>query len=227
MPPVSGVGTRMLIEMWADVVCPWCYLGKRRLESALAGFDQADNVDVRWRSFQLDPAAPTSSPDDPAGTAGHLADKYGVDLTQAHAMNGRVTALAAEEGLPMRLDRARPANTLDAHRLIQEAARRGVQGAMAERLMRAYFAEGERVDEPGTLLRLSADAGLDEAAARAVLESELHADQVRADQAEAAALGATGVPFVVLDRRLGVSGAQPVEVFRTALSRAWAGRVQA
>ena len=214
----------MLVEIWSDVVCPWCYIGKRRLEGALSNFDHADEVRVSWRSFQLDPSAALSRPEDAPGTAERLAAKYGVDLAQARAMNARVTSVAAEEGLAFRLDSARGANTMDAHRLLHEAAAHGLQDSLKERLLRAYFTEGERVDDDETLLRLAKEARLDAATASAVLDGDAHTDAVYADQAEAAALGATGVPFVVVDRRYGVSGAQPVEVFVRALEKAWGER---
>ena len=214
----------MLIEIWSDVVCPWCYVGKRRLESALAAFEHADEVEIRWRSFQLDPTAPRSGADDPPGTAGRLSRKYGVDLEQAQAMNDRVSSMAAAEGLDFHLDRARGTNTADAHRLLHEAAAHGLQGALKERLLHAYFTEGERIDDRDVLTRLSIESGLEAATVSRVLESGEHGDAVRADQNEAHALGATGVPFTVVDRRYGVSGAQPVEVFTAALERAWANR---
>lgn len=214
----------MRLDIWSDVVCPFCYIGKRRVEAALLRFEHADEVRLTWHSFQLDPAAPRSGTNDPPGTARVLAAKYGVDIEQARAMNARVTSMAAGEGLDFRLDSARRGNTLDAHRLLHEAAAHGFQGALKERLLRAYFTEGERIDDRGTLLRLAADAGLDGEVAAAVLDGDRHADAVYADQAEAAALGATGVPFVVLEQRYGITGAQSVEVFLSALERAWAER---
>lgn len=214
----------MRVDIWSDVVCPWCYIGKRRLEAALSNFEHADEVRLTWRSFQLDPSAAPSIPDDAPGTAARLAAKYGVDLAQAQAMNARVTSVAAGDGLDFRLDSARSSNSLDAHRLLHEAAAHRLQAALKERLLRGYFTEGERIDDHDTLLRLATEAGLDGPRVTAVLDSDLHADAVRADQTEAAALGVTGVPFVVVDWRYGVSGAQPVEVFVSALEEAWASR---
>jgi len=215
----------VLIEIWSDVACPFCYVGKRHLEAALADFDHRDEVEVRWRSFQLDPSAARSTPDDPPGTARLIAAKYGMPLEQAEAMNDRVTAMAAEAGLDFHLDAARQANTLDAHRLLHEAARHGAQDALKERLLRAYFTDGERVDDSTLLTRLAVEAGVPQEATERVLGSGEHADAVQADQSEAAALGATGVPFVVVDRRYGVAGAQPVQVFTRTLEQAWAERV--
>lgn len=209
----------MQVEIWSDVVCPWCAIGKRRFETALAGFEHAADVEVRWRSFELDPAAPRTV----VGSATRrLADKYGVPLAEAEAMQQRVTDTAAADGLEFRLDLARPGNTVDAHRLLHLAADRGRQGELKDRLLRAYFAEGEPIGDPGTLARLAADAGLDAAEARSVLDSDRYLAEVRADQAQARALGITGVPFFVLDRRYGVSGAQPVEVLLGVLRQAYA-----
>ena len=212
----------MLIEIWSDVVCPWCYIGKRRLEQAVDAFPHRDDVEVRWRSFQLDPTAPVSSSDDAPGTAERLAVKYGVDLQQAHAMNARMSEVAAGEGLEYHLDQARGTSSLDAHRLLHEAAEHGLQDALKERLLKAYLSEGERIDDAAVLARLATEAGLDPDVVARVLGSDAHTGAVRGDQDEARVLGITGVPFVVVDRRYGVSGAQPVEVFATALERAWA-----
>jgi predicted DsbA family dithiol-disulfide isomerase len=215
----------MKVEIWSDVVCPWCYVGKRRLERALAAVPWRAEVELRWRSFQLDPSAPRSGPDDPAGTAPRLAAKYGTDLAGAHRMNARMEGEAAREGVEMRLDRARGTATLDAHRLAHEARAHGVEDAVTEALMRAYFTEGRRIDDPEVLADVTTGAGLPAERAAAVLGSDAHAAAVRAEHAEAVALGATGVPFVVLDRRYGVAGAQPVEVFLQALERARADAV--
>ena len=208
----------MQVEIWSDVVCPWCAIGKRRFEAALAGFAHRDEVEVRYRSFELDPGAPRVVE---GNATARLAEKYGVPYAQAEAMQQRVVDAAAGDGLDFRFDRARPGNTFDAHRLLHLAADRGRQAELKERLLLAYFTEGEPIGDPDTLVRLAAAAGLDEAEARAVLASDAYRAEVREDQATARALGITGVPFVVLDRRLGVSGAQPVEAFAAALEQAY------
>jgi predicted DsbA family dithiol-disulfide isomerase len=210
--------TQLAVEIWSDVVCPWCYIGKRRFESALAQFEHRDEVGLRWRSFELDPDAPRIA--EVTGPE-RLAAKYGVSLEQARAMNANVTGIAAGEGLEYRLDRTRGGNTFDAHRLIQLAADEGIQDAVKERLMRGYFAEGEPIGDHDALARLTADAGLDPGAARALLAGDAHADSVRADEQLARQLGITAVPFFVLDRRYGVSGAQPAEILLGALQQAW------
>ena len=218
----------MLIEIWSDVVCPWCLVGKRRLEAALAEFDHADDVTVRWRSFQLDPSAPVSDPDVPGDHAAHLGEKYGGGREAGLAMLDQMTQVAAQDGLEFRLDRATGRNTLDAHRLLHAAASAddgyALQGELKERLLQAYMRDGERIDDPSVLERLAVEAGLDADVVREVLSCDVYAGEVAADQAEAAAMGAHGVPFVVLDRRYGVSGAQPVDVFTRALEQAWADR---
>jgi predicted DsbA family dithiol-disulfide isomerase len=201
------------------VVCPWCYIGKRRFEAALAQFAHRDAVAVLWRSFELDPHAERKFP----GTLDELlARKMGGGIKRAAVANARVTALAAEVGLEYHLDRAQPGNTFDAHRLLHLAAAHGLQGAMQERLMRAYFTEGLPVGDAGTLLGLSAEVGLDAEEARAILEGDAYTDEVRADEELAGAYGISGVPFFVLGEHYGVSGAQPAEVFSQALAAAWA-----
>ena len=214
----------MNVEIWSDIACPWCYVGKRRFEAALAGFEHRDDVTVTWRSFELDPAAPRERGVDGAT---HLAEKYGTSREQAVAMQQRMTDVAAEDGLEFRFDIARGGNTFAAHRLIHEAAAHGHQAAAQERLMRAYFTEGEPISDPETLARLIAEVGVDPEDARAAAFSDRHGDAVREDELLAQRLGIQGVPFFVLDRRYGVSGAQPPAVLLDALERAWAERAAA
>ncbi|MEX5633390.1 DsbA family oxidoreductase [Parafrankia sp. FMc2] len=207
----------MKVEVWSDVVCPWCYIGKRRLEKALASYEHAGEVEVVWRSFQLDP---TQRRGENLPTSQMLASKYGVSPAEATAMNDRVTALAAEEGLAYRLDLAVTANTLDAHRLIHFAATRGLADAAQDRLLRAALVDGAAVDDPDTLVRLAAEVGLPADATREALDGGAYAEDVRADLEQARALGIRGVPFYAVDRTYGVSGAQPVETLLDLLRRA-------
>ena len=211
----------MRVEIWSDVVCPWCYVGKRRFEAALDRFEESGRVEVVWRSFELDPSAPVTSDVD---LVGHLAAKYRVSRDEARAMNDRVTALAAGEGLDMRLDIAHRGRTFDAHRLLHLAAERGLQGELKERLLAAYQTEGEPIADPEALARAAVAVGFDEVEARAVLAGTAYADAVRSDQEEARRLGVTGVPFFVFDRRYAVSGAQSGDVLLEALRRAWSER---
>jgi predicted DsbA family dithiol-disulfide isomerase len=208
----------MNVEIWSDVVCPWCYIGKRRFETALADFAHRDDVDVVWRSFQLDPNAAPTSDGDPID---RLAAKYGMSRADAEAAQARVTANAATVGLDFHLDTARTGNTFDAHRLIHYAHQLGKQDAMKERLMAAYFVEGEPIGEHDALVRLASDVGLDPAAARNVLDSGAYSAEVRHDEAEARQIGITGVPFFVVDRAYGISGAQPSELILATLDKAW------
>lgn len=207
----------MQIEIWSDVICPWCYIGKRRFETALADFAQGDDVQVIWRSFELDPNAPQQYP----GTLeDRLARKYGVSPQEAAAMNARVTGVAAEIGLEYHLENARPGNTFDAHRLLHFAAARQLGDRATERIMHGYFSEALPVGDRAALARLAPEFGIAESDALAMLESDAYADAVRADEARAAAFGISGVPFFVFDEKSGISGAQPVEVFAEALQQA-------
>jgi len=202
----------MRIEIWSDVVCPWCYIGKRRLESALADFAHRDQVEIVWRSFQLDPSAPTT----PTET---VLDMLGRKYSAGQEAIDRVEALAAEEGLLFRHGQAPHVNTLDAHRLLHAAG--GKRGELKEALLHAYFAEAENVADHDVLARIAGEVGLDEVGVKSVLTSDEHAAEVDADLRQAAAYGATGVPFFVIDSTYGISGAQPVATFAQALERAW------
>jgi predicted DsbA family dithiol-disulfide isomerase len=201
------------IEVWSDIVCPWCYIGKRRLESALADFDH--DVEVEWRSFQLDPTFPRG---EAIPVYEGLAKKFGGNVKE---MTDRVTELAAVEGLHYDYDHAVMVNTFDAHRVTHHAKSQGLGGEMHERLMRAQLIEGETVNDVDTLVRLAEDIGVE--GTREVATSDKYTAEVDADIREARLLGATGVPFFVLDRKYGVSGAQPVEVFASALRQAQDG----
>jgi predicted DsbA family dithiol-disulfide isomerase len=204
----------LTVEIWSDVVCPWCYIGKRRFEAAVEQFDR--EVEVVWRSFELDPSAPLVREH---SASEHLASKYGMSAEQAEASHAQMTELAAAEGLEYHFDRARGGNSFDAHRLIHLAAAHDLQDAAEERLMRAYFTEGVAIGDREALVAVAADIGLD---ARAALESGDYADAVRADELLAHRIGIQGVPFFVLNRRYGVSGAQPADVLVQALEHACA-----
>jgi predicted DsbA family dithiol-disulfide isomerase len=211
----------MNVEIWSDIACPWCYVGKRRFEAALAAFEHRDDVMVTWRSFELDPAAPREREVDGAT---HLAQKYGTSRDEALAMQQRMTDAAAGDGLEFRFDRARAGNTFDAHRLIHLAAAHGAQDAMKERLMRAYLTEGEPIGDPEALERLALDAGLPADEVGELFAGDRFAAEVREDERTAAALGIHAVPFFVVDRAMGAAGAQPPEVLGELLRRGWAAR---
>ncbi|MDB4934005.1 MAG: 2-hydroxychromene-2-carboxylate isomerase/DsbA-like thioredoxin domain protein [Labilithrix sp.] len=208
------------IDVWSDIACPWCYVGKRRLEAALAKFPHKDDVEIVWRAFELDPSAPRERSAD-VGYAERLAKKYGSSSKEAEGMLTRMTDVAREDGLDFRFDRVRAGNTFDAHRLLHLAHERGVQDAVKERFLRAYMTDGEPIGDPETLVRLAAEAGLDADEARATLASDAQAAEVRADEAEARELGINGVPFFVLGGKYAVSGAQPAELLLRALTQAW------
>ncbi|MGY1623767.1 DsbA family oxidoreductase [Geodermatophilus sp. SYSU D00965] len=209
----------MRIEVWSDVVCPWCYIGKRRLEAALARFPHRDQVEVVWRSFQLDPTAPEGQT---SAALPALAAKYGRSVEEMRQMQRRVEQIAAEEGLEYHLDEGLTGNTLLAHELIHLAAEHGLQGAVKERLLHAHFEEGRSVFDVDSLAALGVEAGLDEAEVRAALADHRHRPAVHQDGRTAQALGATGVPFFVVDRKYGAAGAQPADLLLQVLERAWA-----
>jgi predicted DsbA family dithiol-disulfide isomerase len=211
----------MKVEIFSDVVCPWCSVGKRRFEAALERFDHADEVEVVWRAYELDPQAPAYREGD---YVDRLARKYGMARPQAVASIERLTATAATEGLDFHFERARPGNTFNAHRLLHYAgeAGPGLQDALKERLFLAYFTEGAAIGESETLVRLAAEVGLDAQECADILDSDRYADDVRADEREAVDLGITGVPFFVVDGKFGIPGAQDADTILNVLDRAWA-----
>lgn len=211
----------MRIDVWSDVVCPWCYIGKRRLEKALAAFPHADEVEVVWHSYQLDPGAPTEPVE---RSSDMLARKYGGGPAAIQQMQDRVEAAAAEEGLRYRLGETWHVNTVDAHRLLHAALHDGgaaLQGRLKEGLLAAYFLRAENVADHEVLTREARSAGLAAERVADVLGSTAYAREVEDDMARAQSYGASGVPFVVVDERFAVSGAQPPAVFAQALERAW------
>jgi predicted DsbA family dithiol-disulfide isomerase len=208
----------MVVEIWSDVACPWCYIGKRRFEAALARFEHRDEVDVVWRSFELDPDAPHERAGD---RAGRLAEKYAITVERAREMEQTVTDAAAAEGLDFRFDIARSGSTFDAHRLVHLADAHGLQDAIKERLLRAYFTDGELISDRDTLIRLAVEVGLPGDVVRAALTDELHATDVRDDERDARKLGITAVPTFVIDRALGASGAHPPDALLDLLRQGW------
>lgn len=209
----------MKVEIWSDVLCPFCYLGKRRLEGALGKFPQKDQVEIVWKSFRL-------NPDIQNGTGkslnDYLAETKGWSREQTRSMHERLAAAGAEAGLVYDFDRAVVANSFDALRLAQFAKERGRGDAMKERLFKAYFSEGADIGDVSVLAKLAEETGLDPGEATSALESGAYADAVEADVQEAMRLGITGVPFFVLDRKFAVSGAQDEDVFLMALEKAFA-----
>lgn len=214
----------MRVEIWSDIACPWCYVGKARFDKALAAFPHRDRVEVVHRSFELDPGRAKG---DVQPVVSMLSRKYGMSEAQAEAGEDNLGAQAAAEGLAYRTRGRDHGSTFDLHRLLHLAKEHGRQDALVQILYRANFAEERSVFTEGDerLVELAVEAGLDAGAVREVLaDPQAYADEVRADEREAARLGANGVPFFVLDRRYGVSGAQPTEVFTRALTQAWGER---
>jgi predicted DsbA family dithiol-disulfide isomerase len=210
----------MRVDIWSDIVCPWCYIGKREFEQGLAGFAHRDEIEVTYHAFELDPSAP-AGPGQPI--ADMLAAKYGLAPEQAAQAESGVAARAAAAGLAYSSERL-TGNSFDAHRLVALGQDRGRQGEVLQQLYAAYFGEGRPVFERADLAALGESAGLDPAEVTAALDSGEYAEAVRADEQQAGALGISGVPFFVLDTRFGVSGAQPAATFTAVLDKAWAQR---
>jgi predicted DsbA family dithiol-disulfide isomerase len=208
----------MKIEIWSDVACPWCYIGKRRFEAALAGFPHRDAVEVQWRSYQLDP----SLPEHYDGTElDYLSSRKGLAPEQVEQMFEHVAAQAKGEGLDYRFDAVVVANSFTAHRLIHLAAAHGKQDAAKERLLSDHFEHGKDIGSRDYLTALAGQLGIEPPAVAELFTSDKYADDVRQDIAEARALGISGVPFFVIDRKYGLSGAQPAATFSMALNQAW------
>jgi predicted DsbA family dithiol-disulfide isomerase len=207
------------IDVWSDVVCPWCYIGKRRLETALERFPHRDEVEVVWRSFQLDPSIPEGQTH---RTLPELARKYGRSEAEMRAVQAQVEQVAAGEGLTYSLAEGMSGNTHLAHELLHLAAERGLGDAAKERLLHAHFEEARSVFDVDALVALAGEIGLDRAEARAALIDRRYRAAVDRDIATARLLGATGVPFFVVDRKYGAAGAQPAELLLQVIERAWA-----
>ncbi|MFT3824419.1 MAG: DsbA family oxidoreductase [Chitinophagaceae bacterium] len=208
----------MKIEIWSDVMCPFCYIGKRKFELALQQFPHKDQVEVEWHAFQLDPEMETA----PGKTVSqYLAERKGWSIEQAQAANTHVTNIAAEVGLHYQMDKAIPANSFDAHRFSHLAAQHGLQDKAEERLFAAYFTEGKNISDAGTLAELGNDIGLPTGSVAEMLQSEAFVANVKKDIGEAEQFGISGVPFFVLDRKYAVSGAQAPATFLQALQTAW------
>jgi predicted DsbA family dithiol-disulfide isomerase len=212
--------TKLLVDIWSDIACPWCYIGKRHFEAALAQFSHRADVEVTWRAFELDPSAPPIR-DGSQPQAERLAKKYGMSVAQAEAAMKNVTNAAAKAGLDFHLDKTRSGNMLDGHRVLHLAHERGVQDAVKERLLRGYMSEGVAIGDREALTGLAGEAGLDRDEVRTMLASSKYVDEVREDEAQAAKLGITGVPFFVIGGRYAISGAQPASVLLGALEKAW------
>ena len=208
----------MKVEIWSDVMCPFCYIGKRRFESALEQFGHKEEIEIEWKSFQL---APDLETDPEINIDQYLADKKGWSIDYARQMNAHVTQMAAEVGLTYNFDKAVVANSFNAHRFSHFAKSKGLGPEAEEQLFKAYFTEGKNIDDTDTLVNLGHEIGLAVADVKQVLENNTYADEVKQDIAKAQYLGIHGVPFFVLNNKYGVSGAQAVPVFEQTLSKAF------
>ncbi len=208
----------MKIEIWSDVVCPFCYIGKRKLEKALSNFPNKGDIEIEWKSFQLNPDQKTNPS---LNTIEYLATSKGWTMEQTREITSNVVEMAKTEGLEFDFDNAVVANTKNAHRLIHHAKSHGKGGEMKERLLSAYFSEGKNIDDAATLTSLGKEIGLADAEIKRVLESNQYEEEVELDSYESRQMGVRGVPFFVLDRKYAISGAQPDEVFTQTLEKSW------
>jgi predicted DsbA family dithiol-disulfide isomerase len=212
--------SRLRIDVWSDIACPWCYVGKRHLEQALGSFPEAADVEVVWHAYELNPSAARETREE--GThAERLAKKYGMSLDEARRRIDHLVNVGKAGGLSLDFDHIRPGNTFDAHRIVHYARELGLQDAVKERFLRGYLTEGEAIGNPEVLLRLAVEAGLDADRVSSILASDTYTREVRTDEAEAQRLGISGVPFFVVGGRYALSGAQPAEVMGRALRQAW------
>lgn len=209
----------MRVDIWSDVMCPFCYIGKRHFEAAVQQFEHGKDIEVVWHSFQL---APDADPQPGTDAYTYLAEQKGQSLEWSKQAHAHVTQMAANAGLNYDFDKAVPANSFDAHRVVQLAKQYGKGDDMEEQLFKAYFTEGEDIADHATLTALATDIGLQEAEVKEVLSSDKYTTEVKEDVATAARLGISGVPFFVINNKYGVSGAQPAETFTQALQQAWA-----
>ncbi|MCP3741019.1 DsbA family oxidoreductase [Rossellomorea sp. BNER] len=208
----------MIIEVWSDYACPFCYIGKRRLEEALDAFPHKSKVQVVFKSFELDP---NSDRNTDLNIHEILAKKYGTSIEQAKKMNESLRQQALSVGLDFKFDTMIPTNTLDAHRLTKFAETKGKEAEIIERLLKAYFTDSLHIGDHGTLLQLADEVGLDRIEVESILKSNDFTEDVRDDESRASQIGVTGVPFFVLNQKYAISGAQPKEVFENALLKVW------
>lgn len=211
----------MKVDIWSDVRCPFCYIGKRRFESALAEFEHKEEIEVEWHSFELDPNMVTVLD---KSSEEYLAERYGKSREWAAESHKHVTEAAAEVGLDFNLGQAVVARSFDAHRLIQLAKSKGLGDEIEEALFKAHFTDGKNIDDTDSLIEIGTLAGLEAAEITAVLNSDQFTDEVRYDEKTAETIGVRGVPFFVFNEKLAVSGAQPPETFLGALKQAWEGQ---
>lgn len=210
---------KMKVDIWSDIMCPFCYIGKRHYERALEQFADANNIELEWHSFQLDPGLPKPASD--LSAYDYLAQRKGITREQSVNMHSNVVQMAKNAGLDYHFETAVVANSFDAHRLIQFAKTKGLGDEVEERLFKAYFMEGKNMCDPSTLLELAKEIGLDEAEAKEVINTNAFSTEVKNDIQTAAQIGVSGVPFFVFNRKYAVSGAQPSATFLNVLQKSF------
>ncbi|UII24029.1 DsbA family oxidoreductase [Fulvivirga ligni] len=214
----STLDKKVKVEIWSDIMCPFCYIGKRKFEAALAQFEHGDAIEIEWRSYQLDPSIPEDLNFE-GNVYQYLADAKGISYDQSSQMHENVVAMAKEVGLDYNFDIAKVANSFKAHRLIQLAKKQGLGDDMEELMFKSYFTEGKNLGETEVLVGLGKEVGLSEEQVLEALNNDEYAYQVKQDIQEGAQLGLRGVPFFVFNRKYGISGAQPVEAFLQTLEK--------
>ncbi|WP_017547795.1 DsbA family oxidoreductase [Salinicoccus carnicancri] len=208
----------MKVEIWSDIGCPFCYIGKRNFEAGVEEFAGKDDLEVVYRSFQLDPTA-EKEPDETMAEL--LAKKYNKSVKEAEIMNSQVADTAKAAGLEFNMEKVVPSNSRDAHRLVKFAREEGLDAEAMDRLYKAYFTDGVNVADTEELVEIGTGLGLEEEKIREMLDSDLYKEQVIEDQNVANKLGAQGVPLFVINRKYGISGAQPPQAFKEALTKAY------
>lgn len=208
----------MKVDIWSDVMCPFCYIGKRHFEQAMQEFAHGDSIEVVWHSFQLDPDTKTQPGKD---VYSYLAERKGQSLEWSRQAHKHVTDMAARAGLQYNFDKAVVANSFDAHRVLQLAKKHSKGDAMEEQLFKGYFTEGKNIADHDVLADMAVAVGIEKQVALDVLKSDAYSAEVQADIETAARIGINGVPFFVINNKYGVSGAQPASTFVQALNRAW------
>jgi protein disulfide-isomerase len=217
---ITNQSQKMKVEIWSDIVCPFCYIGKRHFESAMKSFENAADVEIVWKSYQLDPEMPKKQILK-QNVYEYLAVRKGISTEQSKALHDNVVKMASDAGLDYNFDKTVVASSFDGHRLIQLAKSKGLGDAAKESLFKAYFIEGKDIAEYETLLNLGKEIGLDESAIKAMLESNQFSNEVKRDIQQSVQIGIGGVPYFLIDGRYAVSGAQPVSVFLQTLQKAY------
>lgn len=217
---------KMKVEIWSDIMCPFCYIGKRHYEAAIEQFDNNDKLEVVWKSFQLDPSIPIQM-DTPLGVYQYLAERKGISYAESEAMHLRVNSMAKEVGLAYNLDIAVVANSFKAHRIIQFAKKKALGEIAEEHFFRAYFILGRNLGNTETLVEIGKEIGLTDEEIQEALTNEDYARLVNQDIAEARNLGIRGVPFFLFNQKQGISGAQPIEIFRQTLQNSFSEWLEA